>query len=125
MSLRIFVKVGIVAMVLFAFVGIVVAANDTITLYSDADMKEAQAIWDGAGTGLIVAFFALSIKYAIPLVGVLLVAAIIVSRLANSAGGYKWAMQGLFIIIAVLLVWQIFIAVVTTMTPDISSIKFK
>jgi len=125
MSLKSIARIGLCLVVLIAVVGIASAGNDTITTYTNRDMKEAQAIWDGSGMGLIIALIALSIKYMLPIIGVLLLAVVIVAGLMHNTTVHKGALQGMFIIIGVLLLWQIFIAVVTSMTPDISTIAFK
>lgn len=118
-------KYAVVLMVLFCAIDTAAAAdNKTITVYTDQDMKDWQAMIDNTDIGIIFAGVAWVGRFA-PIIGVILLGILAyVARMANNAEKHKLALQGMIWIVGIMFVVTIVLGFVTRSTPDISTITF-
>lgn len=98
------------------------AANDTFTMYTDEDMAAAQATWSNSGVGTLVALIVLVSSYAPYIVLILLALLAVVAKMSKSSELHKSALQAMFWVIFIMLGLVVAIDLITSMSPDISTI---
>jgi len=104
--------------------GIASAANNsTMTLFTDENMQNAEDTMVTAGLGDMFALISIIIIIAIWVAPVVLLATAIVAKVLHKNDLYKDALIGFAMLVGVLVVYNLYVAFIGSMSPDISSIK--
>jgi len=114
----------VMLVMLLCSIGMASAANDTsMELFTDENTEAAKSTLVDSGAGELLAFINLAVKIGVWLTpAVLLITALIASALGkddlrkNAITGFVW-------MVGVLIVYNLYISMVGSLTPDFSSIQ--
>jgi len=105
--------------------GIASAADNntsTITLFTDDQIKNAETTMTDSGIGDLFALVSTIVIIAIWVAPVLLLLTAIVARVLHKNDLYKDALVGFAMMIVVLVIYNLYVAFIGSMSPDLSSI---
>lgn len=108
--------------ILLCSIGIASAAN--LTLFDDENMANAETTLQESGIGDLFALISMVVVIVIWISPVVLLLTALIALALNKRDVYKFAAVGFLLMVAVLVVYNLFIAYMSAMTPDISTLEF-
>ncbi len=103
--------------------GIASAANGTLTLFTDEHIANAEDTVANSDIGDLFALLSIIVIIVIWLGPVALLLTAIVAKMMHKNDLYKDALVGFAMMVVVLVIYNLYVAFIGSMAPDISSIQ--